>query len=219
MSRRSRWDLLVMCGVLLAFAPGCKDEGSKADAAVADAAPGGKDAGPADLPRDQAAADTGGLPIDASAEQPGGMDMAPGGACNDLSQPSLMATTVVTGRRPAADVETGGTLRDGDYVLTRFTVYDYSAVPGIETSMIGVNLRLRNGVMDSFLVGMGDSGLEQEQLSERITATGNKISSTIVCPANGGMEESRFTTDGTTLRLSQDDPALEAELVIELVRR
>jgi hypothetical protein len=214
---------LAVCLLALACVPACDDGPSSADAAVLDGAPP-HDGNLVDRFPDQPLVDTsvdqvGGPDAGpARSDGPGASSDLPGGACNDLAVPPLITATVVNGRRPASEVETGGTLLDGEYTLTKLTVYKYSSLPsGLDA--FGMNMRLRNGIVDTALVASGAGGMDQERLSERLTVVGNKITTTPLCPADGVLEESLFTTNGAMLRMSQDDPALGLELVVELVKR
>ena len=171
------------------------------------------------------AADAGAIDVarDGAVERPGVPPDAPAGtgACNDLPRPPLLMPTVDTAARPASQVETGGGLQDGDYVMTRMTMY--SVPPPLTgaygATMLGVHLRVRAGVMEAILLadeGEG-SGPEEQRTREAIKVQGNKLQLTPICPSGGGPEEGLFTTDGRTLRLSEVADGIE--MVLELARR
>ncbi len=177
-------------------------------AAACDPQDGGTDAGVLDGPRDSAAAQRPDVP-------------AGTGACNDLPWPPLLRPTVDTAARPASQVETGGGLQDGDYLMTRVTLY---SVPPPSTGalgalMLGAHLRVRAGVMESVLLtdeGEG-KGTVEERNREAIKVQGNELQLTPICPPGGDPDQGLFTTDGRTLRLAL--MADGVEMVLELVRR
>ena len=177
-------------------------------AAACDPQDGGTDAGAMNGPRDGA--------TEQRPDAPAGT-----GACNDLPWPPLLRPTVDTAARPASAVETGGGLQDGDYLMTRATLY---SVPppltgALGASMLGAHLRVRAGVMESVLLtddGEGNGPVE-ERNREAIKVQGNELQLTPICPPGDGPEEGLFTTDGRTLRLAQVSNGVE--MVLELVRR
>jgi hypothetical protein len=199
--QRSRPAVPIVCAVLAAALT----------AAACDPKDGGADAGAMDAARD-GAAEQRPVPPDAPAGT---------GACNDLARPPLLLAAVDTAARPASQVETGGALQDGDYVMTRVTLY---SVPRPLTGafgalMLGAHLRVRAGVMESVLLtddGEGNGPVE-ERSREAIKVQGNKLQLTPICPPDDGPEEGLFTTDGRTLRLAQVADGIE--MVLELVRR
>jgi hypothetical protein len=155
----------------------------------------------------------------------GGADAGPmdGGtsACNDLPRPPLLVPTVDTAARPVSQRETGGGFQDGDYVMTKVTMY--SVPPSLTgvfgASKLGAHLRVRAGMMESMLLtdeGQGN-GLVEERSREAIEVQGNKLQLTPICPPGDGAEEGLFTADGRTLRLAQVADGIE--MVLELARR
>jgi hypothetical protein len=166
-----------------------------------------------------------GLTAAACDPKDGGADAGPvdGGsaACNELPRPPLVVPTVDTAARPASQRETGGGLQDGDYVMTRVTLYSvppsFTGVFG--ASKLGAHLRVRAGVMESMLLtdeGQGN-GLAEERSREAIEVQGTKLQLTPICPPGDGPEEGLFTADGRTLRLAQVADGIE--MVLELARR
>ena len=168
--QRSRPGALIVCAVLAAALT----------AAACDPKDGGADAGAMDAARD-GMADQRPVPPDAPAGT---------GACNDLARPPLLLPTVDTGARPTSQVETGGGLQDGDYVMTRVSLY--SVPPPLTgafgASMLGAHLRVRAGVMESVLLtddGQGNGPVE-ERAREATKVQGNKLQLTPICPPGGG---------------------------------
>ena len=112
-------------------------------------------------------------------------------------------------------------MQDGDYLMTRVTLY--SVPPPLTgafgATMLGVHLRVRGGVMESVLLtddGEGNGPVE-ERYREAIKVQGNEIQLTPICPPGDDPDEGLFTTDGRTLRLALMDNGVE--MVLELVRR
>ena len=129
--------------------------------------------------------------------------------------------TVDTAARPASEVETGGGLQDGDYIMTRVSLYSVppSVTGAFGAVMLGTHLRVRAGVMESVLLsdaGEG-SGPVEDRSRAAIKVQGNQVQLSPICPPGGSPDVGLFTADGRTLRLSQVDEGIE--MVLELMRR
>ena len=129
----------------------------------------------------------------------GGFDSGEGGVCNDLVNGGVLVDrTAVNGDPPTA---TGGTVVDGTYNLTDYSVYvGTGGAPGPTGITAKATLRIAAGKIDEILE-LGGTGKTSTvtTTSSVYSVTGATFAETDLCPTGGG---------GRQLQFSANDPQL-----------
>jgi hypothetical protein len=180
-----RW---LACGVLaFAVAAGCSDPAPKPAPAVVTGMPpvtsgGGVEGGAGD-----------------GGAGDGGVDA---GSCTDLPLTgTLVDRTGVLGDPPTS---TGGTIVDGDYDLTVYSVFvGAGGVSGPTGITAKASIRLASGKIDEVLE-LGGTGKTVTTTATRSTfsASGATFAETQLCPMNGAGSQLQYTANDTILTLT-----------------
>lgn len=133
----------------------------------------------------------------ADVEEPGDS----GSACNTLVNEAPEATSsTVKGNAPKA---TGGTIADGKYFLTEFTLYDPSGSDS-EPSLSGMKTTLSiSGKVMSSIIDIGDG--TDRTFSETFAVNGTKLDRTLTCPKSGPDLAAVYSVNGNTLTIYETD--------------
>lgn len=136
-------------------------------------------------------------------------DSGDGGVCNDVVLSGvLIDRTGVMGDPP---VSTGGTLVDGTYDLTQYTVYvGVAGVAGPTGITAKATIRIAGGKLDQHtqIGGTGKTTTETTSTST-VVATAATLAETDLCPATGGARQLQFTAADPILTIT-DPTAKEA---------
>lgn len=139
------------------------------------------------------AAEGGGSGIDAAEEA---------GVCNDLvNSGTLVDRTGVSGDPPVA---TGGTVVDGTYDLTAYSVYvGTSGTPGPTGITAKATIRIAAGKIEE-IIEIGGTGKTTSvtTTSSVYSVTGATFAETELCPAGGGGRQLQFTANDPQLVLT-----------------
>jgi len=132
----------------------------------------------------------------------GGFDAGEAGVCNDLvNSGTLVDRTAVPGDPPTA---TGGTVVDGTYDLTDYSVYvGTGGAPGPTGITAKATLRIAGGKIDE-IIELGGTGKTSTVTtsSSVYSVTGATFAETDLCPAGGGGRQLQFTANDPQLILT-----------------
>jgi hypothetical protein len=141
----------------------------------------------------------GGGRSDGGSGSEGGAD---GGACTDLTNTgTLVDRTGVPGDPPTA---LGGTVVDGDYDLSAYTVYvGVSGVAGPTGITAKSTIRISGGKIDQVLE-LGGTGKTTTTTASRsaFSASGATFAETELCPSTGAGRQLQFTAADPILTLT-----------------
>jgi len=149
----------------------------------------------------------GAIPADAATEGPA--DEEDGGSgtdpCNALPTPTtLVPPQLSTDPRPAGETETGGSIADGTYALTSYSLYnvDPMDLATYQQTAYGETVRIAGNLLETAEVTEMGRDRQEEQTAFTMTITGSALTLAPRCPMDQGAEAAQFTTDGHQLRLS-----------------
>lgn len=132
----------------------------------------------------------------------GGFDAGEGGVCNDVVQTGqLIDRTAISGDPPVA---TGGTIVDGTYDLTEYSVYVGTAgSPGPTGITAKETARIAGGKIDEIReIGGTGKTTTVTTTSSVYSVTGATFAETDVCPTGGGGRQLQFTANDPQLILT-----------------
>jgi hypothetical protein len=154
-------------------------------------------AGNAPLPNVSGSSGEGGT--DASSASTDGGD---GGVCTDVTATGVLVDrTGVVGDPPVA---TGGTIVDGTYDLTQYTVYVGASGVGGPTGITAkATIRIAGGkIGEDIQIGGTGKTTTETTTSSVYTVTGATFAETVLCPAGGGGLQLQFTAADPILTLT-----------------
>ena len=132
----------------------------------------------------------------------GGRDAREGGVCNDVvNTGQLVDRTGINGDPPVA---TGGTITDGTYDLTIYSVYVGTAGTAGPTGITAkATLRIAAGKIDE-IIEIGGTGKTTTVAtrSSVYSVTGATFAETDLCPTGGGGRQLQFTAGDPLLTLT-----------------
>lgn len=150
-----------------------------------------------DASADAAAAKDAATPADASGTDAGG-----GGACNALVNGAPEATAnTVKGPAPTA---TGGTIVDGTYFQTEFTVYDPAGTASAPSpSGLKITLAIKGDLMESIQTLPDGS---TDTFAETFVTSGTALDRTLTCPKKTPDLKAVYSVAGSKLTIYETDP-------------
>jgi hypothetical protein len=106
-------------------------------------------------------------------------------------------------------MEIGGQIANGDYALSKAAFYGLAAddLASAARTRLGGTLRISGARWEIVLVMARDDRSEVERSSMQVTASGNQLRMSELCP-DTGVETGLFTASPTELRMTDGDLVL-----------